>query len=159
VVARGKMLRLPSCYEASIDVYADPSPSRCSGQPRVRRVPRSPEDANWNRNSVPQVVRLRRRFVVLVKITNWGCVTVRCSSMAEACEMKHSAPAARLPVMDCQRTLSPVRVPEAPGRRGQVPTWTRHLGYSISFYLRANSGCNPAILSTSAYEKVVRPLS
>ena len=38
---------------------------------------------NTNRNSVPRMVRARSLFGVLVKTVNCGCVTIRCSSMAE----------------------------------------------------------------------------
>ena len=33
------------------------------------------------------MVRARSLFGVLVKTVNCGCVTIRCSSMAEECEM------------------------------------------------------------------------
>src|ERR1039457_1086163 len=51
------------------------TPNRCSAGTKT------------NRNSVPWMVRARSLFGVLIKTVNCGCVTIRCSSMAEEGEM------------------------------------------------------------------------
>src|ERR1019366_6213433 len=57
------------------------TPNRCSAGTKT------------NRNFVPWMVSARRLFGVLIKTVNCGCVTIRCSSMAEECEMRASLPA------------------------------------------------------------------